>query len=80
MKFSNEVAPMADEDRRDPVVKRTFCDDADLIQYDKTVVTSSVVFRKMGSLAVDMNVLQNNTFIIDGKPVVIYDISRFVFS
>lgn len=75
MKFSNEVAPMADEDRRDPVVKRTFCDDADIIQYDKTVVTSSVVFRKMGSLAIDMNVLQNNTFVIDGKPVVIYDIS-----
>ena len=75
MKFSNDTAPMSATDNRDPVMKRTFIDDADIIQYDKAVITSSVVFRKMGGMAVDLNTLQNNTFIIDGKPVVIYDIS-----
>ena len=80
MKFSNDTAPMSPTDNRDPVMKRTFIDDADIIQYDKAVITSSVVFRKMGGMAVDLNTLQNNTFIIDGKPVVIYDISPEVGS
>lgn len=47
----------------------------DTILYDNCVINNSVVFRRMGELAVDKATLENNTFVIDGKPVVVYDIT-----
>jgi hypothetical protein len=57
-----------------------FYSDADTIMYDNCVINSSVVFRKMGLVGVDKNQLENNTYIIDGKPIVIYDISPEIMS
>lgn len=52
-----------------------FYDDPDTIVKDNCVINSSVVFRKMGMMAVDRNKLESETFIVDGKPMVVYDIS-----
>jgi hypothetical protein len=57
-----------------------FYKDPDTIVYDNCVINSSVVFRRMGLLSVDRNQLENNMFIIDGKPVAIYDISPEILS
>ncbi|MDE7099835.1 MAG: hypothetical protein K2N99_01260, partial [Malacoplasma sp.] len=54
--------------------------DPDKIIYDNCVINSSVVFRNMGTTSVDVNNLENKTFIIDGKPVVIYNISPEIAS
>ena len=52
-----------------------FYDNHDKIISDNCVINSSVVFRKMGSLSIDTNKLHNNVVIINGKPVVTYDIT-----
>lgn len=52
-----------------------FYDDPDTIIKDNCVINSSVVFRKMGMMAVDRNKLEQETYIVDGKPMVVYDIS-----
>jgi hypothetical protein len=52
----------------------------DKIIYDNCVINSSVVFRRMGTMAVDKTTLENNTFVIDGKPIVVYDITPEVAS
>ena len=52
-----------------------FYDDPDTIIKDNCVINSSVVFRKMGTMAIDRNKLESETFIVDGKPMVVYDIS-----
>lgn len=57
-----------------------FYKDPDTIIYDNCVINSSVVFRRMGLMSVDVNQLENNMFIIDGKPVAIYDISPEIMS
>lgn len=63
----------------DVVLQRRF-DDADIICTDECVITSSVVFRKMGLLSVDINELENNIIIINGKPVKVMDISPEIAS
>lgn len=57
-----------------------FYDDHDRIISDNCVINSSVVFRKMGTLSLDTNRLKNNVVIINGKPVVTYDISPEIAS
>ena len=57
-----------------------FYNNPDDIIKDDCVINSSVVFRKMGTLAVDKTTLENNVFLIDGKPVVLYDISPDIAS
>jgi hypothetical protein len=52
----------------------------DKIIYDNCVIASSVVFRRMGTMSVEKTTFENNTFIVDGKPVVIYDISPEIAS
>ena len=54
--------------------------DPDQIITDSCVINSSVVFRQMGFLAVDKTTLENNVFIVDGKPVQFYDISPDIAS
>lgn len=63
----------------DVVLQRRF-DDSDIICTDECVITSSVVFRKMGLLSVDINELENNIIIINGKPVKVMDISPEIAS
>lgn len=57
-----------------------FYDNHDKIISDNCVINSSVVFRKMGTLSIDTNKLHNNVVIINGKPVVTYDITPEVGS
>ena len=62
------------------VVQNNRFEDADVICYDECVITSSVVFRKMGLLSVDINNIENNMIIINGKPVKVMDISPEIAS
>ena len=63
----------------DVVLQRRF-EDSDVICTDECVITSSVVFRKMGLLSVDINQLENNTIILNGVPVKVMDISPEIAS
>jgi hypothetical protein len=62
------------------VVQNRRFEDSDVICKDECVITSSVVFRKMGLLGVDVNTLENNVIIINGKPVKVMDISPEIAS
>lgn len=79
MKNSKNLISDSGLEAEDVVLERRF-DDADIICDDECVITSSVVFRKMGLMSVDINQINNNMIIINGKPVKVMDISPEIAS
>lgn len=80
MKNSKNLKGEGEAKDYEQVVKNRMFDDSDIICTDECVITSSVVFRKMGLLSVDINQIENNMIIINGKPVKVMDISPEIAS